>query len=64
MFRRFLSPLVCFISVAAFTGLSHATNVREFVLDNGLKILLLENHKSPAVTLQVWYRGTFVVFQQ
>jgi len=56
MFRRFLSPLVCFISVAAFTGLSHATNVREFVLDNGLKILLLENHKSPAVTLQVWYR--------
>jgi zinc protease len=30
--------------------------VREFVLDNGLKILLLEDHKSPAVTFQVWYR--------
>jgi len=26
------------------------------MLDNGLKVLLLENHKSPAVTFQVWYR--------
>jgi zinc protease len=42
------------------TGLAsspaHATNVGEFVLDNGLKVLLLEDHKSPAVTFQVWYR--------
>ncbi len=30
--------------------------VREEVLDNGLKVLLLENHRSPAVTFQVWYR--------
>jgi zinc protease len=30
--------------------------VREIVLDNGLKVLLLEDHKSPAVTFQVWYR--------
>jgi zinc protease len=35
---------------------SHATAVQEFVLDNGLKVLLLEDHKSPAVTFQVWYR--------
>ncbi|HJU61207.1 MAG TPA: pitrilysin family protein [Candidatus Binatia bacterium] len=25
-------------------------------MDNGLKVLLLEDHKSPAVTFQVWYR--------
>lgn len=30
--------------------------VKEVVLKNGLKVLLLENHKSPAVTFQVWYR--------
>jgi zinc protease len=30
--------------------------VQEVLLENGLKVLLLENHKSPAVTLQVWYR--------
>ena len=29
---------------------------QEVVLENGLKVLLLENHKSPAVTFQVWYR--------
>src|SRR5918996_4593575 len=33
-----------------------ATPVQEFILDNGLKVLLLEDHKSPAVTFQVWYR--------
>jgi zinc protease len=38
------------------TEISAATQVQEFVLDNGLKVLLLEDHKSPAVTFQVWYR--------
>ncbi len=32
------------------------SKVQEVMLDNGLKVLLLENHKSPAVTFQVWYR--------
>ena len=35
---------------------SQATQVQEFVFDNGLKVLLLEDHKSPVVTFQVWYR--------
>jgi zinc protease len=41
------------------SAISHTVNaaqVQEFVLDNGLKVLLLEDHKSPAVTFQVWYR--------
>lgn len=32
------------------------SQVQEVVLDNGLKVLLLESHKSPSVTFQVWYR--------
>lgn len=28
----------------------------EKVLPNGLKVILLENHKAPSVTFQVWYR--------
>ena len=43
----------------AATGASEPkgmVEVREEVLDNGLKVLLLENHRSPAVTFQVWYR--------
>ena len=31
-------------------------NVFETVLPNGLKVILLENHKTPLVTFQVWYR--------
>ena len=56
MFRRLASPFVLFAALIAFAKSADATNAREFVLDNGLKILLLENHKSPAVTFQVWYR--------
>jgi zinc protease len=37
-------------------GSPFAAQVQEHVLDNGLKILVLEDHKSPAVTFQVWYR--------
>ena len=31
-------------------------HVYEKVLSNGLKVLLLENHKAPVITFQVWYR--------
>jgi len=31
-------------------------HVQEKVLSNGLKVLLVENHKAPVVTFQVWYR--------
>jgi zinc protease len=43
-------------SLFAVSGVARATDVHEVILDNGLKILLLEDHKSPAVTFQVWYR--------
>jgi len=42
-----------------FTPLSEAglkEEVFETVLPNGLKVILLENHKAPLVTFQVWYR--------
>jgi len=35
---------------------AQTSQVQEVILENGLKVLLLENHKSPAVTFQVWYR--------
>ncbi|MEE8282780.1 MAG: insulinase family protein, partial [candidate division NC10 bacterium] len=28
----------------------------ETTLDNGLKVLLLEEHKAPVVTFHIWYR--------
>jgi zinc protease len=49
------SVLVLILLIAS-PAFSRPTDVREFVLDNGLKVLLLEDHKTPAVTFQVWYR--------
>jgi zinc protease len=31
-------------------------HIFETVLPNGLKVILLENHKAPLVTFQIWYR--------
>jgi len=56
MVRRVAFTCLLFAFLIASTKPAGATSVREFVLDNGLKILLLEDHKSPAVTFQVWYR--------
>src|SRR2546430_4840317 len=52
--RRVL--LVTILLLAIHRPTAHAAQVQELVLDNGLKVLLLEDHKSPAVTFQVWYR--------
>jgi zinc protease len=50
----FLTSLSVFLLMLCTAA--DATPVQEFILDNGLKVLLLEDHKSPAVTFQVWYR--------
>jgi len=52
--RRVL--LVTILMLAIHSSTASAAQVQEIVLDNGLKVLLLEDHKSPAVTFQVWYR--------
>jgi zinc protease len=48
--------LVCLPLAPARAAQSYAERVRETVLPNGLKILLLEDHKAPVAVLQVWYR--------
>jgi zinc protease len=34
-----------------------ASEVKEYELKNGLKIIVLEEHKSPVATFQIWYRA-------
>lgn len=51
--------LLLLLSFILFVPISEAglkENVFETVLPNGLKVILLENHKAPLVTFQVWYR--------
>jgi zinc protease len=33
-----------------------ATQIQKFQLDNGLTVILLEEHKAPVVTFQIWYK--------
>ena len=52
----FLILLLSFLLLPSFSGAGLREEVFETVLPNGLKVLLLENHKAPLVTFQVWYR--------
>lgn len=40
----------------AFTSPAVATEPREFILSNGMKVLLVEVPKAPVATVQVWYK--------
>jgi len=48
-----LIALSC-ILLSAATAFSLPVN--EYILDNGLKVLILEDHKAPTATFQIWYR--------
>jgi predicted Zn-dependent peptidase len=48
--------LLWFLSFATFSEAGLGGQVYEKVLPNGLKVLLLENHKAPVITFQTWYR--------
>jgi zinc protease len=50
----FFGLMLCGACIAPAFGQS--MNVTERVLPNGLKVLLKEDHKSPVVTFQVWYK--------
>jgi zinc protease len=51
LLQSVLMSVFLFVPVVSF-GL----NVQEFTLDNGLKVLILEDHKAPTATFQIWYR--------
>lgn len=63
-YKRFFFALICSLLVLAASGATSRAiaeerpwdRVYETTLANGLKVILLENHKAPVVTVQVWYR--------
>ena len=52
------AALLTIASVAATPAptLAAGPDVAEATLDNGLRVLVLEDHRSPIVSVQVWYR--------
>jgi len=50
-----LGALVALVPIAAARAAAPA-EVAEVTLDNGLQLLAVEDHRSPVVSVQVWYR--------
>lgn len=51
--RRLFGPL-CLLALAAAPAL--AEEVTSYTLDNGLQVVVIEDHRAPVVTQMVWYR--------
>ena len=54
--RPVLTFLLVVFALLPAAGSQAADPVLATTLDNGLRVLLLEDHRSPIVSLQVWYR--------
>ncbi len=49
--------LLAFLFVLlAFQGPLYGADIRESTLANGLKVLMIEDHKAPLAVFQIWYR--------
>jgi zinc protease len=55
---RLLPPSLALTVALVLTTAAHAAeNVTEFFLDNGMQVVVIEDHRSPAVVHMVWYRA-------
>lgn len=51
---RRIKVFLIFLLLFPFTA--SAGQVKEYILENGLNVLIIEEHKAPVATFQVWYR--------
>ncbi len=49
--------LIAISMLVAFASFSAKADIQEFKLKNGLKLIVQEDHRSPVVVSQVWYRA-------
>ena len=54
--KKFILALLMIVTVSGSAFAAGWDGVKEYTLDNGLKILLMEEHKAPVATFQIWYR--------
>lgn len=52
-----LRPLAVALSLVALPAHLQAQEVTTFTLDNGMDVVVIEDHRAPAVTHMVWYRS-------
>lgn len=56
MSRLILAALVALLPLAAQQAAAKVFEPTVFTLENGLEIVVIENHRAPVVTQMVWYR--------
>src|SRR6266446_3779739 len=56
LMRLVVALLLLVFALLPAAGSQAADPVLATTLDNGLRVLLLEDHRSPIVSVQVWYR--------
>ncbi len=54
---RILSASIIWIASTAFPALAGGAQVTSYTLDNGMDIVVIEDHRAPVVTHMVWYRA-------
>ena len=57
--QKLFCALAVFLTVLSVTSqpvLASGFNPQSFTLDNGMQVLLVENHRAPVVTHMVWYK--------
>jgi len=53
--RRFIVSLTTLVVLAS--GAARADTVTDFTLDNGMQVVVVEDHRAPVVVHMVWYRA-------
>ncbi len=48
--------LSCVLIIISASSFAEDNKTKEFILENGLKILVKEDHRSPVVVSQIWYK--------
>jgi zinc protease len=58
LFRPVCSLLLasCLFVFIPLPAIAATPKIQEFTLANGLKVLIVEEHKAPVVTVQIWYK--------
>ena len=54
--RHYYSAVFAFLAILCSWGIVRANEPHEYVLSNGMKVLLVEVPKAPVATVQVWYK--------
>ncbi|MBP9722902.1 MAG: insulinase family protein, partial [Gammaproteobacteria bacterium] len=55
-FSMLVGSLISIASVTGATSYALELNTHETVLNNGLKVIVKEDHRSPVIISQIWYR--------